>query len=315
MSTRIGLFLPPGFAVLSFAPLAVFEAVNMTTGQAHYEVTAVSLDGAPVKSSFGMEMATESLGARHFDTLLIGAPPSIVPAAPELLSYLRRCVEETRRVGSICIGAFTLAEAGILDGRRATTHWMFAGELKARYPKINVDMDRIFVADGSVWTSAGMTAGMDLALGMVERDLGREAVRATARTLVLHHRRLGGQSQHSAVLDLDAHSERIQCAIDFARANLRKALTIDELASASHMSRRQFTRIFRKETGLSPSKAIETLRIDAARLMLEQGYMSVEAVVNAAGFGDRERMRRAFLRVSGKTPQQIRNASRRLEST
>lgn len=315
MTTRVGLLLPPGFAVLSFAPLAVFEAANMTTGQAFYEVTALSLDGSPVKSSFGMEMATERIGVRHIDTLLIGAPPAITPASPELLSYLRRCVTETRRVGSICIAAFTLAEAGVLDGRRATTHWMFAAELKARYPRINVDVDRIFIEDGSVWTSAGMTAGMDLALGMVERDLGRDAARATARTLVLHHRRLGGQSQHSAVLELDAYSERIQCSIDFARANLRKTISIDDLAEASHFSRRQFTRAFRRETGISPSKAIETLRIDAARSMLEQGHMSIEAIVMATGFGDRERMRRAFLRVSGKTPRQIRSASRLIEST
>jgi len=159
-----------------------------------------------------------------------------------------------------------------------------------------------------------MTAGLDLALGLVERDIGREKVLEAARLLVLHHRRAGGQSQHSALLDLDASSDRVQTALQFARRNLGTELSVDRLAEAACLSPRQFSRVFRTETGLSPAKAIENLRLEAARLMLEQGRLPIESVANETGFGDRERMRRSFVRAFGQTPQAIRNAARPLAS-
>jgi transcriptional regulator GlxA family with amidase domain len=227
---------------------------------------------------------------------------------------LQGALANTRRIAAICIGAFILGEAGLLDGRRATTHWLFAKELQRRFPKASVEVDRIFIADGQVWTSAGMTAGLDLALGLVERDIGPEKTREAARTLVLHHRRAGGQSQHSALLDLDAKSDRVQSALQFARRNLGKPLSVEELANAAGLSPRQFSRVFRAETGLSPAKAIENLRLEAARLMLEQGRLPIETIAIEAGFGDRERMRRSFSRAFGQSPQGIRNASHPLAS-
>jgi transcriptional regulator GlxA family with amidase domain len=213
-------------------------------------------------------------------------------------------------VASICTGAFILAEAGLLDGRRATTHWMFARDLATRFPKVRMEEDRIFIIDGPIWTSAGMSAGIDLALGMIEKDRGAELAREVARKLVLYHRRAGGQSQHSALLEMDAKSDRIQNALAYAKRNLRTPLTIEELAEAAHLSPRQFSRAFRAETGQSPAKAVEHLRVEAARLMMEQSRHPIDVVAAETGFADRERMRRAFLRAFGQPPQAIRRNAR-----
>jgi transcriptional regulator GlxA family with amidase domain len=173
-----------------------------------------------------------------------------------------------------------------------------------------VEDDRIFIIDGSVWTSAGMSAGVDLALGMVEKDFGAEMTRSVAQSLVLYHRRAGGQSQHSALLQLDAKSDRVQNALAYAKRNLRGTLTVDELAEAAHLSPRQFSRAFRAETGQSPAKAVEHLRVEAARLMIEQSRHSIDTIATETGFADRERMRRAFLRAFGQPPQVIRRNAR-----
>lgn len=299
---------------MSFAPLSTFEIANAVAGEAFYEVAVLSESGGGVRSTFGMEIETQRLGDAPFDTLLLGASSELLPPTPGLLAKLRESLASVRRLAAICIGAFTLAEAGLLDGRRATTHWAFARDLQTRFPKVNVEMDSIFIADGPIWTSAGMTAGIDLALNLIERDLGPEKARAIARTLVLHHRRAGGQSQHSALLDLDAKSDRVQDALTFVRRNLSAPLSVEDLAHAARLSPRQFSRVFRIETGISPAKAIETLRIEAAKLMLEQGRLPVEEIAVATGFGDRERMRRSFIRALGQTPQAIRNTSRPLAS-
>lgn len=299
---------------MSFAPLSVFETANVTLGERRYDVRLLSETGDRTPNSFGADIATEPFGRAQFDTILLGAGLEVVPATPGLIAFLRDAVGSTRRIAGICVGAFALAEAGLLDGRRATTHWFFARDLQSRFPKIKVEMDRIFVADGPIWTSAGMTAGVDLALGLVERDIGVEAARDVARMLVVHHRRAGGQSQHSALLELDAKSDRVQDALAFARRNLHEPLSVERLAEAARLSPRQFSRVFRSETGQSPAQAIENLRLEAARLMLEQGRQPVEAVARETGFGDRERMRRAFQRAYGQTPQAVRNASPPLSS-
>jgi transcriptional regulator GlxA family with amidase domain len=295
--------------VLSFAPLSVFEVANGTLPEPLYEVTVVSARGGRVANSFGKDVQTDRLGQAHFDTLLIGAAGEVVPAQAELLPLLREALPDTRRIASICVGAFILGEAGLLDGRRATTHWLYADLMQKRFPKAIVEMDRIFIADGPIWTSAGMSAGIDLALGLIEGDVGVEKTREIARALVLYHRRAGGQSQHSAMLQLSVKSDRVQDAVEFARRNLAAPLTVEQLADAACLSPRQFSRVFRAETGLSPAKVVENLRLEAARLMLEQGRLPVEQVAQSAGFGDRERMRRAFLRTFGQTPQSIRNAA------
>ena len=311
---RVALLVPDGFATLSFAPLSVFEAANAILEEPFYEVHVASVTGGRLANSFGMAIETECVTDATFDTLLVGSPPDLRTPSPQMLSFLQRALTNTRRIASICVGAFILGEAGLLDGRRATTHWLFAKDLQRRYPKATVEVDRIFIADGQVWTSAGMTAGIDMALSLVERDIGSEKTRDAARTLVMHHRRAGGQSQHSALLELDAKSDRVQKALLFARRNLNTPLSVEKLAEEACLSPRQFSRVFRAETGLSPAKAIENLRLEAARLMLEQGRLPLESIASETGFGDRERMRRTFIRAFGQAPQAVRNAAPPLAS-
>ena len=284
----------------------------MMLGEPYYEPHVVSVSGGLVINSFGMATQTERADDVALDTMLIGAPPDSRKPSDDLVEFLQRSHTKTRRIASICVGAFILGEAGLLDGRRSTTHWLFGKELQQRFPKTHVEIDRIFVGDGHIWTSAGMTAGIDLALALVERDVGPEKTREAAKVMVVHHRRAGGQSQHSALLEIDAKSDRVQDALQYARRNLSKRLSVADLAEAACLSPRQFSRVFHLETGISPAKAIENLRLEAARLMLEQGRLPVETVARANGFGDRERMRRSFLRTYGQTPQSIRNASRPL---
>jgi transcriptional regulator GlxA family with amidase domain len=242
--------------------------------------------------------------------VIVGAGTYIEPATPGILNFVRRAMQTSRRVAAPCVGAFILAEAGVLDGRRATTHWAFARQLQQRFPLLKVEEDRIFIIDGLVWTSAGMTAGIDLALAMVEKDLGPEIARGVARKLVVYHRRAGGQSQFSALLELEPKSDRIQKAMDFAKQNLRNVLSVEELAGVANLSPRQFSRAFRAETGQSPAHAVENLRVEAARILMEQGRLSMDTIADETGFADRERMRRAFLRAFGQPPQAMRRNAR-----
>jgi transcriptional regulator GlxA family with amidase domain len=306
---RIGMIVVPGFDVMSFAPLSAFDAANIMLGEQRYEVRVLSEKGGRINNSLGMEIVTERLSQVQFDTIMVGASHDIGPAPAGIIEFLKIALGSTRRIASICVGAFTLAQAGLLDGRRATTHWLYGRELQSQFPKIKVEVDRIFIADGPIWTSAGMTAGIDLALGLIEKDAGPDAARVVAKALVVHHRRAGGQSQHSVLLDVDAKSDRVQEALVFARRNLHESLSVERLAQVAGLSPRQFSRVFCLETGQSPAKAIENLRLEAARLLLEQGRRPIEAIAEETGFGDRERMRRAFLRAFGQTPQGIRNAS------
>jgi transcriptional regulator GlxA family with amidase domain len=213
-------------------------------------------------------------------------------------------------VASLCTGAFLLAEAGLLDGKRATTHWAHARELQRAFPKLRVEEDRIFINEGRIWTSAGMTACADLCLALVEADHGAEMARNIARKLVVNHRRSGGQSQFSALLALEPKSYRIQQALSYAKRHLTKPLSVDELAGAARLSTRQFSRSFRAETGQSPARAVEVLRVEAARSMIEGGNHSIDVVARETGFADPERMRRAFLRAFGQPPQAIKRAAR-----
>jgi transcriptional regulator GlxA family with amidase domain len=281
----------------------------MVLGEKFYDMHLVSATGGQIVNSIGMHIETERGDDVALDTLLVGAPLDIEKPSPEVLDFLQRTSASTRRIASICVGAFILGESGLLDGRRATTHWLFGKELQSRYPKVRVEVDRIFIADGQIWTSAGMTAGIDLALGLVERDLGPGKAREIARMMVLHHRRAGGQSQHSALLDIEARSDRVQASIQYARRNLSSNLSVERLAAVACLSPRQFSRLFRLETGLSPAKAVENLRLEAARFLLEQGRLPIETIAFDTGFGDRERMRRSFLRAYGQAPLSIRNAA------
>jgi len=235
---------------------------------------------------------------------------TIEPTSATLCKMLRAGGRSSRRLASICTGAFGLADAGLLDGRRVTTHWAFAQELQKRHPLAKVQPDRIFINDGTLWTSAGMTAGIDLMLALVEQDLGVEVARMAAKKLVVYHRRAGGQSQYSALLELAPKSDRIQQALAHARANLRDPLSVEDLAEVAHLSPRQFSRAFKSETGQSPAHAVETLRVEAARLLIDAGGLALNVVASETGFGDPERMRRAFLRTLGQPPQAVRRVAK-----
>ncbi|HMA48600.1 MAG TPA: GlxA family transcriptional regulator [Magnetospirillaceae bacterium] len=307
---KVGFLVSSGFQMMSFAALSAFELANVTAGETLYQIEVLSETGGPVSNSLGMRMDTNPISGLAYDTLVVTGALEPAPSSPAVLAYVRDALQSCRRVAAICTGAFILAEAGLLDGRRATTHWYLARDLQKRFPKIRMEEDRIFIIDGQVWTSAGMSAGVDLALGMIEKDFGGEVSRSVARKLVLYHRRAGGQSQHSALLEMDAKSDRIQTALDYAKRNLRSELSVEQLAEAAHLSPRQFSRAFRAETGQSPAKAVEHLRVEAARLMMEQTRHPIDVVATETGFADRERMRRAFLRAFGQPPQAIRRTAR-----
>ena len=307
---RIGYAVSPGFQVMSFAALSVFEFANIVAEETVYDVQVLSEHGGWVKSSTGLAIETAAFGSPRFDTLIVGGGVDIQAASPGLVRFVQKALKASRRVASICTGAGFLAQAGVLDGRRATTHWAHARELQLRFPKLKMEEDRIFIVDGPVWTSAGMSAGIDLALAMVEKDLGADIARLVAKYLVVYHRRSGGQSQFSALLEMQPKSDRIQLALAYAKQNLHTPLSVDQLAEAAHLSTRQFSRAFRSETGQSPAKAVENLRVEAARLMMEQGRLSIDVVARETGFADRDRMRRAFLRAFGQPPQVIRRSAR-----
>ena len=307
---RIGIVLYRGFQVLNLAITSVCEFANMTAGKPIYEVVLLSEHGGPVQTSAGFAVETQAFDDSRFDTVLVVGDNEVIEPGAGLIAFLQRSAQTSRRIGATCTGAFNLAQAGLLDERRATTHWFFAAKLRHEYPAVKLEEDRIFIIDGPVWTSAGMTACIDLALALVEKDAGAEIARLVAKKLVVYHRRAGGQSQFSALLELEPRSDRIQTALAYAKQNLHMELSVEQLAEAAQLSPRQFSRAFRAETGQSPAKAVEHLRIEAARLMLESGLHPIEVVARDTGFGDRERMRRAFLRAFGQPPQVIRRASR-----
>ncbi|HEU4844949.1 MAG TPA: GlxA family transcriptional regulator [Burkholderiaceae bacterium] len=306
----IAFVVSPDFQVLGLSALTVFEVANKVLGQQAYAIELLSEHGGAVPSSAGFAVQTQAFGAADYDTVLFGTGLQVVPSTPGTLAFVRRAMDSARRVAAPCIGAFILAEAGVLDGRRATTHWAWARTLQQRFPRLKVDDDRIFITDGPVWTSAGMSASIDLALAMVEQDLGPAVTREAARNLVLYHRRGGGQSQFSALLEIDPRSDRIRKAVDYARQHLRQPLSVEQLADVANLSPRQFSRAFRAETGQSPAKAVEHLRVEAARTLMEQGRLAMDTIAAETGFSDRERMRRAFLRAYGQPPQMVRRNAR-----
>jgi transcriptional regulator GlxA family with amidase domain len=304
---KVGFIIHRGYSPMGFAVSTAFEVANLVTGGMHYDVRMLSEHGGPVQTSLGFEVVTEAFATTPYDLIVIGG--AMEDASSETVDFVRCTPQFARRVAATCVAAFVLAEAGLLDGRRATTHWMRARELQTRYPKVRVEEDRIYIADGRIWTSAGMTAGIDLALALIEEDLGIEVSRSVARKLVLYHRRAGGQSQFSSLLELNPKSDRIQSVLTHARRHLTERLSVEDLAEVAHLSPRQFSRAFHNETGQSPAKAIEHLRLEAARTLMEDTTHPMDVVAQQTGFADRDRMRRAFLRTFGQPPLAIRRAA------
>jgi transcriptional regulator GlxA family with amidase domain len=311
MTRDIGFLIFPQFQLLDAAgPIAAFEIAGRLVPGA-YRLRVLARDPGAVASSSGVAMTAQAFAdAPPLDTLIVsGGEGTRSPAICEAtLAFARETFRTARRTASVCSGTYILAAAGLLDGRRATTHWQRSRDFQRRYPAVRLEPDKIFVQDGSLWSSAGITAGIDMALAMIGADLGEEVARRTAQQLVVYHRRPGGQSQFSALLEMNGG--RFDTLLAWARENLALPLSVDQLAQQAAMSPRNFARLFAAETGNTPAKAIERLRVEAARALLDSQPLQVEDVALETGFGDQERMRRAFVRAFGQPPQALRRASR-----
>lgn len=313
MAHYIGFYIPPRHQLLDLAgPLDAFDAANAATGRQLYRWRFLSRTGGPMTSRAGLPIETTPTDDAALDTLLVIGGAMDAMRDEQEVAAVRRLAGRATRIASVCTGAFLLAAAGLLDGRRVTTHWSRARELQDSFPAVSVEADRIYVADDSLWTSAGITAGIDLALALIEADHGVDLAREVSRELVVYHRRPGGQSQFSALSQMEPDSDRMRVALAFAREHLSEPLPVDRLAEAARLSPRQFGRSFRKETGETPAKAIERLRVEAAYLRLQDGSEPVDVIARAVGFNDPERMRRAFLARYGHPPQAIRRMARSL---
>jgi transcriptional regulator GlxA family with amidase domain len=309
----IGVLIFPNFQLLDAAgPISTFE-IAMRFTQGRPTIRTMAIKPGAVKSSSGIEMlarSTKSAGA--ITSLIVAGGEGVREAArcARTLAFVRGMATRGVRIASVCSGAYILAEAGLLDGRRATTHWQRTRHFIASYPRVKLEPDQIFVRDGDIWTSAGITAGIDLSLAMVAEDFGEEVAQRTARQLVLYHRRSGGQSQFSSLLELKAPTGRFAPLLAWARENLDAPLTVDDLAERAGMSARHFSRAFIAETGTTPSKAVERLRIEVAKARVQSSSEAIERVAETTGFRDPERMRRAFIRAFGQPPQSLRRAAR-----
>jgi transcriptional regulator GlxA family with amidase domain len=312
ITRHVVFFIYPQFTLIDLSgPLEAFGlATFMAPGS--YRLSVMSLAGGEVESSTGIKVMSQAPVAGAIDTLLVVGDAGMVDRtfSPQTIDLIRATAANARRTGSVCMGAFLLAASGLLDGRRATTHWRYSAKLQSMYPAVRVDADRIYLNEQGVWTSAGMTAGIDMALALIEEDLGRDISRAVARTLVVYYRRPGGQLQFSSLLELDPDSDRIRRTLSFAREHLSEPLSVEHLADVAHLSVRQFSRAFVAATGMSPAKAVERLRVEAARCMVEDSRDTLETIARTVGFDDPERMRQSFIRVLGQPPRALRRAAR-----
>ncbi len=288
-------------------PLEVFSTASRFVPAVAYATEVVSPPGGMVMSSSGLAFASAVLAECQgpIDTLVVagGRDMDAAVADAELIFHVRRLAGEARRITSVCSGAFVLAAAGLLDGRRATTHWAECGLLRGGYPSVDVDLDAIYVRDGNVWTSAGVTAGIDLALALVADDHGRQAASRVARQLVVYLRRSGGQAQFSSLLAAQsAETEPIRDLLSWLPDHLGDDLSVAGLAHQSHLSERQFSRVFRAEVGTTPADHIEAVRTEAACRLLETTRSPIEQIARTCGFGNPETMNRTFRRRLNTTP-------------
>lgn len=284
-----------------------------------YEIAIVAAEAGPVQASSGLTITAEASfdnvlnDPAGIDTLMIagGHGSSAAMKDPDLLAFVRRVAPRARRVATICTGALILAEAGLLDGRRASTHWFWCPTLRDKYPAVTVDADAIYVRDGNVWTSAGVTSGMDLALALVAEDFGNQTALEVARFSVMYMIRPGGQSQFSAhLLAQRAEDPAINETLRYILENPQSALTVTALAARAGLSERTFARRFKDETGLTPATYVETARVQAARVALETSPKGVESIARDAGFQSAERMRRAFQKHLGVSASEYRDRFR-----
>jgi transcriptional regulator GlxA family with amidase domain len=321
-SRLIVMLVYPGVMAMDvFGPLEAFATANHAAGRSLYRLEIAGMTKAPVGTSLGRVEITPTVAlddiAGPIDTLLVsgGFGQAEASADQRLLAWLRANRLRARRFGSICTGAFVLAAAGLLDGKRATTHWVMAKQLAQRYPQITVDADRIFVRDGNTYTSAGVTTGLDLALGLIEEDHGRTLSLRVARALVAYLKRPAGQSQFSNYLLAQfAASPPVRQAQEWALEHLSADLSVRALAKHARMSERAFRRAFVEQTGETPRDFVERIRIDAARSLFEEAQLSVQVVAARCGFETADNLRRAFVRRLGVTPHDYRQRFRLADS-
>jgi transcriptional regulator GlxA family with amidase domain len=293
-------------------PAEVFAEANRFG--ARYRLEIASVDGEDVTTSIGVRFAvTRTIASiTSADTVMVAGGDNLVgqPIDPALVAALASVPARTRRLASVCTGAFILAQAGLLAGRRATTHWQHARRLAKAFPDVGVEPDAIFVRDGDVFTSAGVSSGIDLALALVEMDYGSELVRMVARSLVVYLKRAGGQSQFSVLVETDApHESPLRAVTDAIIADPRDDHSVRKLAARASMSTRQLTRLFQSELATTPARYVEMVRIDVARTALDAGRTVTDAAA-VAGFGSAETLRRAFLTHLGVTPRAYRDRFR-----
>jgi transcriptional regulator GlxA family with amidase domain len=299
-------------------PLQVFASANDLVleagGRPPYDLRVVAQRGAQVTASAGLQLSTRPLPFRGVavDTLMVAGGQGVEAAAadPVIIEWVQTRAKRARRIASVCTGAFLLAASGLLDGRRAATHWSYCAELARRFPKVRVESDPIFVRDGPVWSSAGVTAGIDLALALVEEDLGPTLALAVARYLVVFMKRPGGQAQFSTALSLQAADDKFGALHEWINNHLADDLPLPVLADRAGMSERSFSRHYAEATGLTPARAIERLRVEAARRLLSDSGLPAKRISQRCGFGSEETMRRSFLRLLAVTPQDYRSRFR-----
>ena len=310
--------VPPVDELDLVGPLQVFNSVNRLASRSIYEIEVVTnTDSLTVEGEAGVL----TFVARHHFNKVEGACDSVLLVCglksrsvrdAALSAWLRKCGVGVRRLGAVCVGAFLIAEAGLLNGRTATTHWRFGREMASRFPQVRVQHDPLWVKDGNIYTSAGISAGIDLALAWVEEDCGAGLAHEAARELVLFLRRPGGQPQLSVSLASQASEMRsIRELQIWIVEHLQTRLSVDDLAYRMSMSVRNFERVFTREVGTTPSQYVLQMRVEAARRELERTQKGLKQVASAAGFGNVDVMRRAFVRLLGLTPRRYRDVAAR----
>ncbi|WP_028299099.1 GlxA family transcriptional regulator [Oceanospirillum beijerinckii] len=309
MTHKLVFIVYPGFQLLDAAgPIAAFEMANrMKPGT--YELILASPKGGMVKSSASTTLSTTPFAqVFNADTFLAVGGPGVNEASTsaEMLAFIGDLSQKAKRIGSVCSGAYLLACAGLLNGKKATTHWQLSADFKQRFPDVLLDEDRIYINDGNLWTSAGISAGIDLSLALIADDLGEPIARHVAHQLVVYYRRPGGQSQYSELIEMGMKDGRFANLLDYIRNNLGKPLSVSDLADQMCMSSRHFARCFASEVGTTPARAVERLRVEAASAALESGNGSIQVIARQCGFTDIERMRRAFIRIKGVPPSAIK---------
>ncbi len=307
---QVVIILFPGTKLLdATGPLQVFNDARTAAGKPAYLVTLASTEGGDIATDTGVFLATRSLvevSKYSIDTLLVSGGTSAFEAAnaPALMAWLQQHGMSVRRLGSICLGAFILAKAGFLSGRKVVTHWANCEQLARAYPDIVVASDPIYIKSGDIWTSAGVSAGIDMALAMVEEDLGRTEALRLARSLVLYLKRPGGQAQYSTELQrqTDSSTSRFESLHAMIRSNLSADFSVAKMADMVGMSERNFARVYKNSTGRNPAQAVEIFRVEVACRLLEDGRHSIKEIAILSGFGLEERMRRAFQKHRGVAP-------------